>query len=151
MSEEAKRREANRATLERALAAISAKDVDGVLACLHPSAAVSLPYQAELPDMDRSGFGELLASAFREHERFRVTLTRVIEALDPDVLVATYDGDCEFRGDGVTYGNNYVGIFEFREGTISGWREFDNPLVSIAAFQAHHAASEQGPPPHGAQ
>ena len=56
---------------------------------------------------------------------------------DPDGLVARYDGDCVGRDKDVRYANRYIGVFAFRNGKMTLWCEYDNPLLtqaSIAGF-----------------
>jgi hypothetical protein len=42
--------------------------------------------------------------------------------------------------DALTALDNDVGIFEFRDGLLSLWREYDDPMIVVAA-QAEHAAA----------
>jgi ketosteroid isomerase-like protein len=64
--------------------------------------------------------------------KFTITLTDVHDLLDPNMLVARYRGDALGRHKPVAYRNDYIGVFAFRDGKITLWREFDNPMVSAA-------------------
>jgi hypothetical protein len=67
----------------------------------------------------QSRFLEMMFTQFRQ---FTIALT------------ARYRGDCHGRNkEEVRYANEYLGLFQFRDGLITSWREYDNPLVSSAA------------------
>ncbi|SOX56539.1 nuclear transport factor 2 family protein [Mycobacterium ahvazicum] len=137
------KREANRQTLRRAMDGISALDLDAVLAELHDDVRFELPYEDAVPDSGRDGVRELLGSMFVMFGKFTVTLTDIYDLLDPNMLVARYRGDALGRDKPVVYQNDYLGVFEFRDGKITLWREFDNPMVS-AAMVAGFAADSSG-------
>jgi limonene-1,2-epoxide hydrolase len=63
-----------------------------------------------------------------------MTITDICDLLDPNMLLARYRGDALGRDKPVVYQNDYLGVFEFRDGRISLWREYDNPVVSAAAI-----------------
>lgn len=137
MSEKDAHREANKQVLVRAMAAISRLDVDAVLAELHDDVVMQLPYEDAVPDMDKAGFGELLKVMFTMYKQFDITVSDIFELVDPDRLVARYDGDCVGRDKDVRYANRYIGVFAFRNGKMTLWCEYDNPLLaqaSIAGF-----------------
>ena len=79
-----------------------------------------------------NGIRALLGSMFVMFEKFTLTLTDIYDLLDPNMLVARYRGDALGRAKPVVYQNDYIGVFEFRDGKITLWREFDNPQVSAA-------------------
>ena len=135
-------RAGNTALLRRAMAAIGARDVQAVLACCHQDLVFQLPYEADVPDLDRPGFGGLLGVMFDGYQKFDIELTDVFDLLDPATLVARYQGDC-LGYDEVPYRNDYIGVFQFSAGLISVWREYDNPMVSAAAQRAHEAAAAE--------
>lgn len=137
MSEKDAHREANKQVLARAMAAISRLDVDAVLAELHDDVVMQLPYEDAVPDMDKADFGELLKVMFTMYKQFDITVSDIFELVDPDRLVARYDGDCVGRDKDVRYANRYIGVFAFRNGKMTLWCEYDNPLLaqaSIAGF-----------------
>lgn len=125
-------REANKHTLRRALDGISALDLDAVIGELHDDVRFELPYEQAVPDSGQDGIRDLLASMFVMFQQFTITLTDVYDLLDPNMLVACYRGDALGRAKPVVYRNDYIGVFEFRDGKITLWREFDNPTVSAA-------------------
>ncbi len=127
-------REANKQTLRRAMDGISALDLDAVIGELHDDVRFELPYEDAVPDSGSDGIRDLLASMFVMFGKFDMTLTDIYELLDPNMLVARYRGDALGRDKPVAYRNDYLGVFEFRDGRISLWREYDNPMVSAAAI-----------------
>jgi len=129
-------RRRNRAALEQAMDAISKLSTRDVLAEVHDSLTMQLPYENAVPDQDRAGFGQFLDMAFAMFERFDITLTHIYDMVDPEMLVATYTGSALVRDKDVNYANEYIGVFGFREGKITLWREYANPEVSHAAIAA---------------
>jgi ketosteroid isomerase-like protein len=127
-------RDANKQALRRAIDGISALDLDAVLAELHDDVRFELPYEEAVPDSGRDGIRDLLASMFAMFGKFDMTITDIYDLLDPNMLVARYRGDALGRDKPVVYQNDYLGVFEFRDGRISLWREYDNPMVSAAAI-----------------
>jgi uncharacterized protein len=125
-------REANKQTLRRAMDGISALDLDAVLGELHEEVRFELPYEAAVPDSGQDGIRDLLGSMFVMFGKFTLTLTDIYDLLDPNMLVARYRGDALGREKPVVYQNDYIGVFAFRDGKITLWREFDNPMVSAA-------------------
>ncbi len=127
-------REANKQTLRRAMDGINALDLDAVIGELHDDARFELPYEDAVPDSGRDGIRDLLASMFVMFSKFDMTVTDIYDLVDPNMLVARYRGDALGRDKPVVYQNDYLGVFEFRDGRISLWREYDNPMVSAAAI-----------------
>jgi ketosteroid isomerase-like protein len=128
-------RDANKRVLRRAMDAIGALDVDAVLAELHQDVLLQLPYEEQVPDLDRAGFGELFKVMFTMYRQFTITLTDVFDLVDPNQLIARYDGDCVGRDKDVRYANSYVGIFRFADGKITLWCEYDNPITTLKSLE----------------
>ena len=137
-------REVNKRTLRRAMDGISALDLDAVIGELHDDVRFELPYEDAVPDSGQDGIRDLLGSMFAMFGKFTITLTDIYDLLDPNMVVARYRGDALGRDKPVVYQNDYIGVFEFRDGRITLWREFDNPLVSaamVAGFAGDAGAS----------
>jgi uncharacterized protein len=133
-TDNASAREANKQALRRAMAAVTALDTDAVLAEMHDSAVFSLPFESLVPDTDMAGYRQLLAATFTMFKKFDVTITDVYDLVDPNVLIARYRSDSEGRDKPVVYQNDYIGVFDFRDGKMTSWREWANPEVSHAAI-----------------
>jgi ketosteroid isomerase-like protein len=126
-------REKNKQTLRRAMSGITALDADAIRAELHDSAVFELPFEPAVPDCDRAGFLQLLSMMFAMFKEFDITITDIYDLIDPDMLVARYRSDAVGRDKPVSYHNEYIGIFHFRDGKILSWREYANPEASHAA------------------
>lgn len=126
-------RDANKQTLQRAVAGITALDIDAVRAELHDATDFALPWEPAVPDSDRDGFLQLLSMMFVMFKKFDITITDIYDLLDPNTLIACYRGDAEGREKPVAYQNEYVGFFRFVDGKIAVWREYANPEVAHAA------------------
>jgi uncharacterized protein len=136
-------RDANKQTLRRALDGISRLDGEAVIAELDGTGVFELPFEAAVPDCDRAGFLQLLSMMFTMFKRFDMTITHIFDLVDPNILVARYQNDAEGRDKPVSYRNEYIGLFHFRDGKILSWREYANPDVSRAAI-AQFAEPEPG-------
>ena len=134
----------NAAVLRSAIAGLTARDRAAVLACFHNEGILELPYERSLPRLDKAGLGSLLEMLFDLYGKFSITLTHIYDLVDADTLIARYEGDCVGRGDNVPYANNYIAVFEFTDGLISYWREYDNPMITDSAQRAHAAAAAAG-------
>ena len=84
---------------------------EAVHAELHNELLMQLPYEEAVPDLDKSGFCDMLAGVFTKYQRCDVVLTDVYELVDPNQLIARYSGDFRGRDKDVHHANNYVGIF----------------------------------------
>ncbi|MUM18906.1 nuclear transport factor 2 family protein [Mycobacterium sp. CBMA271] len=129
-------RESNKESVVRALAGITALDINKVRAELHETLFFRLPYEEAVPDLDRDGFIQLLEGIFATFDKFEITVTQVFDLLDPTIVIATYTGDCSVRGQGTAYRNEYIGLFELTDGLIARWQEYDNPVVVSRALAA---------------
>jgi|ERR1700732_4572324 uncharacterized protein len=126
-------RETNKQTLRRAMSGITALDTDAIRAELHDSAGFELPFEPIVPDCDRDSFLQLLSMMFVMFKKFDITITDIYDLVDPNMLVARYQGDAVGRDKTVAYQNEYIGIFRFVDGKITYWREYNNPEVAHAA------------------
>lgn len=133
-TDNASTREVNKEVLRRAMAAVGALDTDAVLAEMHDSAVFSLPFEPLVPDTDMVGYRQLLTATFTMFKKFDVTITDIYDLVDPNVLIARYRSDSEGRDKPVVYQNEYIGVFDFRDGKMTSWREWANPEVSHAAI-----------------
>jgi len=132
--DDAARRAANRALLERVMAAIGTGD---------PTLADAYTddYVLELPFADPpqrlEGRAEVMAYVTPRLGTFvfRLRLERVHECIDPDLLVAEYTSDGHAAPTGKPYRNTYIGLWRFRDGRICGVTEYLNPMVAAEALR----------------
>ncbi len=131
----------NAVVLRNAIAGLTARDEDLVSACFHDDGVLVLPYEKAVAELDKAGMRSLLQMLFRLYRQFAIELTHIYDLTDPGTLVARYEGDCISQVGDVRYINEYIAVFEFTDGLISNWREYDNPMISAAALEAIAAAS----------
>jgi ketosteroid isomerase-like protein len=135
-NDDAGRRAANLALIERSFAAVGAGDMDGQLELCTDDMTLELPY-ADPPKTLRG------KDAIRAHVgpalgifRFELRIDTVYECADPDLLVLEYTSEGHVATTGKAYANSYVGLVRFRDGRICWQREYYNPLVAKRALEA---------------
>jgi ketosteroid isomerase-like protein len=118
------------ATVERMLAAVSAGDVDGYLACVDHDVVYEAPYYADMEP--RRGRGELAAMLTNLSARFTSVayeVTNTFETVDPDLVIAAARGNNAVRDSDRRYRNHYVMFVYFRDDRVVHWIEYSNPTV----------------------
>lgn len=122
----------NAATLRRALAAVG--DVSAQLAEYTDDATLEFPYAAPpVRVQGKARIAEYLAAALAIFE-MRLTVTRIHETTDPDVLIAEFTSDGRVTTTGKPYANTYISVVTFRDGLICHQREFYNPAAAADAL-----------------
>lgn len=124
------RRAINRAVVDTVLATVSAGEFDKLAEYVTDDLLFDLPYGPDFmpnPVEGRAAWNEMQLMTFKLFSSFKLELLDVHECLDPDELVAEYRSDAVVARNGNTYANRYIGVFRFRDGKISHWREYHNP------------------------
>ncbi len=124
------KRAANRQVVSTVLATVSAGKFEQLADHVTDDLVFELPYGPEfMPDPieGRDAWNQMQLITFKLFSSFTLELTLVHECLDPDELIAEYRSDAVVERNGNAYRNRYIGVFRFREGKISHWREFHNP------------------------
>lgn len=118
------------------LAGLEALDIDAALANFAEDGVQEMPYAPEgfprrLDGIDalRRQYGGLPDA----YASMRFPIGRVVEATDTDTAVVEYRGEIELRGGG-RYDNDYLGVFEVRDGLIVRFVERFDPAVLTRAF-----------------
>lgn len=142
MTDEQKR-ERNKATLKAMLQACGVKDFDKGMSYLTEDVYCDWPY-LPIPDMPDTMVGrDTLHKFFVEGQAdfagLSYEIQNIFDMLDPDLLIAEYDSHSRHLESGIPYNNKYLGIFRFRDGQISYWREYIDPLTIKAVFDAVQA------------
>lgn len=129
-----RQRHRNQRVMERFMAAVGRADFAELESLCHPDFVAELPYSD--PPKRLEGFAAYRAEVEPALEtfRFELELTAVHAADDPDLLVAEYTSAGKAIPTGKPYRNVYIGLWRFREGRITGLREFFNPLCAIEAL-----------------
>ena len=89
-----------------------------------------LPYGPDFipnPVEGRDAWDQMQRMTFALFSSFALELVRIHDCHDPDELIAEYKSDAVVARNGNAYRNSYVGVFRFRAGQISHWREYHNP------------------------
>jgi ketosteroid isomerase-like protein len=128
--DDSERRAANRQTVSNVLDTISAGKFDQLADFVTDDLVFELPYGPEYmpnPIHGRDAWNEMQLMTFKLFRSFVQELIEIHECVDPDELIAEYRSDAIVERNGNEYRNRYVGVFRFRDGKISHWREFHNP------------------------
>ena len=116
----------------RVLGRLAQGDVDGAVALMSADVTMRIPF--EIPGMpaELRGRDEIRAFMSRINSifetPFRLELTAWYPLAGGDGATAEYECEARVRGRSTSYRNTYVGIFAFRDGQITGWKEYPNPL-----------------------
>jgi ketosteroid isomerase-like protein len=124
------RRAANQAVVITVLATVSAGKFDQLADLVTDDLVFELPYGPDFlpnPINGREAWNEMQLMTFNLFSSFVLELVEVHECVDPDELVVEYRSDAVVARNGNAYKNRYIGVFRFRDGKISAWREFHNP------------------------
>lgn len=117
---------------------LSARDFDGVVALLDDDVEFDLAYAPEalpMPVRGRQAMHDLLTNVIGAmFDPFRIDITEIYLGEDDDVLVAEYRSEAKVKHNGRDYLNRYVGIFRFRDGQITFWREYHNAEEATRAL-----------------
>ncbi|HEX5268203.1 MAG TPA: nuclear transport factor 2 family protein [Acidimicrobiales bacterium] len=124
------RRAANREVVGAVLASITAGTFDRLAEYVTDDLLFDLPYGPDFmpnPIHGREAWNKMQLMTFELFSSFKQTLLEMHDCLDPDELVAEYQSDAVVKRNGNAYTNRYIGVFRFRDGKISQWREYHNP------------------------
>jgi uncharacterized protein len=130
-------RAVNRAVVEAVIATISAGAFEHLADYVSEDLVFELPYGPDFmpnPIEGRDAWNEMQLMTFKLFSSFALELVEVHECLDPDELVAEYRSNAVVAANGNSYRNRYIGVFRFRDGKISAWREFHNPEATKVIF-----------------
>ena len=127
------RRAANLALFRSVLATISVGEFDRLAEFMTDDLVFDLPYGPDFiptPIEGLDAWNQMQLMTFKLFTSFALELGEVHECLDPDELVAEYRSNAVVVRNGNAYRNRYIGVLRFRDGKISHWCEFHNPLAT---------------------
>lgn len=127
--------------VQKVLDAFAAGDLDTLMDCLADDVVFEFPYSNEGDVIDKAAAGNLIGFVVRTFDRRAISIDRVYELAHDDGLILEYSSQFEATRVGVAYQNRYVAIFEFRDGLITRWREYANPLAFREAMAALEATA----------
>ncbi len=126
-------REANHAAMVEALKRLGTQDFQGACALLSEDVVCDWPYRPtpETPEeiRGRDAMEAFFSGGMLAFDPYDYEITAVFDLVDPNQLIAEYRSNSRFKPSGVPYRNKYLGIFHFRDGLISYWREYINPVI----------------------
>jgi ketosteroid isomerase-like protein len=124
------RRAANRQVVSTVLDTVSAGKFDQLADYVTDDLVFELPYGPDFmpnPIEGRDAWNQMQLMTFKLFSSFALAMIEVHDCVDPDELIAEYRSDAVVERNGNAYRNRYIGVFRFRDGKISHWREFHNP------------------------
>lgn len=126
-------REANRAVMTEVLRRLGTQDFHGACALLTEDVVADWPYppmrDSAKEIRGREALEEFFSGGMLAFEPYRYEITSVFDLVEPNRLIAEYHSNSVFKPSGAPYRNDYLGIFEFRDGLVSYWREYINPVI----------------------
>jgi len=126
---------------KRVIAGLESKDAAAVAAVLHEDVVLHVPFPlvaGENTTGTRRQVGEAVlryldeSNSLTETVRFANPVWRIT---DDGLAMFQADGEVLLR-DGRPYLNHYLFLFEARDGKISQWWEYYNPVIAAIAFGA---------------
>jgi ketosteroid isomerase-like protein len=121
----------------RALNALTHHDIDEYRSCLHTEVVAEFPYASRTGEVyNRKGLLRVIGFALDLFTTLHFTMERVDKLDASDDVVMQYRGLFHAEPADVSYANRYVTFCEFREGLISRWVEYANPIPFAEALAA---------------
>lgn len=121
-----------REVFEQAKRLTLAKDLDGFADLFAPEGVHELPFappglprRLEGRETLREYFAAITSTPLKHTGYTNMT---VHETADPGVIIAEYDAEGAVTGTGRTYQLRYVQVVHVRDGQITLWRDYSNPL-----------------------
>jgi ketosteroid isomerase-like protein len=124
------RRAANQAIVRTVLATITEGRFDELADHVTDDLVFDLPYGPDfmpMPVHGRDAWNQMQLMTFELFSSFALELVEVHDCVDPDELIVEYRSAAVVKRNGNDYQNRYIGVFRFRDGKISHWREYHNP------------------------
>lgn len=141
-------RERNIAIVRRYIDAINRRDVDTKRALLAEDAVFEMPYAPDGFERRITGRGSIIA--------FVETVPSIIDAenlhdvrvdsyhSDPGEIVAEYRSDTVIKPTNAEYRNEYIGRFTVRDGRITRFAEYYDPIRLVVALGGSVTATSLG-------
>ena len=122
----------------RLLGALSDGRIDECLSLLSPDVVIDLPFQPAGIGYWSHVVGTKAARVFLSSvpalfSPHRLIVDEVLPVSDQPAVIVRYHGEFGVRATGKPYRNTYIGVFRFEGRLISGWTEYHNPSVMLAA------------------
>ena len=132
-----------KATTQQVFDRFNAGDMDGVAALFHPDIRGEWPFPPPGGTELCTGKAELL-KMFNDSKdliaEIKITMNRTHWAPADGLLVIEATGKARMTR-GSPYNNSYVFMIAFKDGLVSLWREYFNPIIVQNALAAEEAAA----------
>jgi ketosteroid isomerase-like protein len=129
------------ALAKRVIDGLERKDAAAVKALLHDDIVLHVPFPLVAGE-NRTGTRRQQGEAVRRYLDESNSLTETVRfadvtwrTTDDGLALFQADGDVRLRN-GRPYRNHYLFLFEARDGKISQWWEYYNPVIAALAFGA---------------
>jgi ketosteroid isomerase-like protein len=123
-------RHANEDIVRTVMATITAGEFERLTDFVAEDLVFELPYGPSfIPDpvLGRQAWNDMQLMTFQLFSSFALELVELHPCVDPNLVIAEYRSTAVVARNGNDYRNRYIGVFRFRDGQISHWREFHNP------------------------
>lgn len=70
---------------------------------------------------------DFIRAGTNDFDPFDYQINRIYELSDPNTLIVEYYSQTRYHPKNRPYSNKYLGIFNFKDGLITFWREYVNP------------------------
>jgi uncharacterized protein len=130
-------RQANVDLVKRYFELWNTLDIDTVETLLHPDVELEVPYALPGTPEAFSGKPDVAAFLHAAPERLGPLGFHAVEVAtleDPNEIVVEYRSDAKVRGTNKPYRNRYITRITVSDGQIRRFKEFNNPLVLMEAF-----------------
>jgi ketosteroid isomerase-like protein len=128
------------AVVQKALDAIAAGELDAVMACLTDDVVFEFPYGDGGTVLDKAGACRTIGFIIKTFAQRSFEIVEVYEPAGSDRLLVEYRSQFRSAVGDVDYANRYMAVFTFRDGLISLWREYADPVAFEQALAAIKAA-----------
>ncbi len=119
--------------IDRVLAAAAQGDADAMGATYADDIVVEFPFAT--PPVRLEGRAAVIERLRAALQAFRISVApHTIHRVDDTTVVVEADGHGTYVPTGKRYDNRYVIVYTFRDGLISGQREYFNPLAATEAM-----------------
>lgn len=130
-------RQQNRTTVEAFFARLEAMDIAGFVELFDENGVQQMPYAPEGFPKELRGraaiqkqYGGLPAN----YTGMKFTNRVWFETTDPQTFVVEYKGVITVKATGKPYNNDYIGIFQLKNGKITRYVEYFNPIILQQSF-----------------
>ena len=129
------------AVVRKALDAIAAGDLAGVLQCLTDDVVFEFPYADDGTVLDKAGVERTIGTIIKTFSRRSFEILEVHELATEDGLIVEYRSKFRSAVGAVDYTNRYVAVLGFRDGQVALWREYADPVPFNRALADIRAAA----------